>query len=73
MRFSPFQAVNDTPHPPMYNSEQVTSPPEVFQHAEHRRFLPALFNVQNRAFWKPLAEIFLKYLFTSINSHRLPQ
>jgi len=58
MKLSPFQAVNDTPHPLMYNSKQVTPSPEIFQHADHRRFLPALFNVQNRAFWKPLAEFF---------------
>lgn len=30
VRLSPFLAVNDTPHPPMYNSGQVTPPPEIF-------------------------------------------
>ena len=29
-------------------------------------------NVQNQAFWKPLLDIFLKLLRTSINSHRSP-
>ena len=44
-----------------------------FLHADHHHcFLLPLFNVQNRAFWKPLAEIFLKYLLTSVNSLRSP-
>ena len=38
----------------------------------HRRFLPPLLNVQNRAFWKPLSKIFLKSLRTSISNHRTP-
>jgi len=44
-----------------------------FQHADHHRhFLPSLFNVQNRAFWKPLSINFFKLLRTSISSHRSP-
>ena len=46
------------------NRDKVAPPPENFSARESSS------NVQNRAFWKPLLEIFLKLLRTSINSHR---
>ena len=49
------------------NRDKVAPPPENFSARESSS------NVQNRAFWKPLPEIFLKYLFTSISSHRSTQ
>ena len=64
-----------TPLTPTWEkSGKMTPPPEkFFQHADrHRRFLPSLLNVQNRAFWKPLSKIFLKLLCASINNHRSP-
>ena len=50
-----------TPLTPTWEkSGKMTPPPgNFFQHADrHRRFLPSLLNVQNRAFWKPLSKIF---------------
>lgn len=49
------------------NPGRVAPPPENFSARE----TPS--NVQNRAFWKPLPEIFLKYFLMSINIHRSPR
>ena len=59
---------SQTPLTPTWEkSGKLTSPPEIFSARESSS------NVQNRAFWKPLPEIFLKYFLMSINIHRSPR